>query len=60
MAIQQIKCISAVRGQFTEGKDYKVDTEYETHIVVNDDSGSFHHLSKGGEFLAGHFDYEER
>ncbi|MNW41744.1 hypothetical protein D3C74_188930 [compost metagenome] len=53
--IEQITCKQTVKGQFTEGKTYKVDTEYDTHIIVNDDSGSFHHLKKDGEFLADNF-----
>ncbi len=53
--IKEIECKQSVPGQFTEGKTYQVDTEYETHIIVRDDSGSFHHLRKDGTYLAQSF-----
>ncbi|MOA58247.1 hypothetical protein D3C78_1826050 [compost metagenome] len=53
--IKEIKCKVTVKGQFTEGKTYPVDAEYDTHVIVRDDSGSFHHLTKIGEFLIENF-----
>lgn len=53
--ISQITCKQAVRGQFTQGKSYPVDTDYGTHVIVRDDSGSFHHIKKTGEFMAENF-----
>ncbi|WP_170220096.1 hypothetical protein [Paenibacillus anaericanus] len=53
--IKEIKCKQTVPGQFIEGTTYPVDTEYDTHIIVRDLSGSFHHLKKDGEFLANNF-----
>lgn len=55
MKNKSVKCIQAVRGQFTEGKTYPVNNEYEDTVVVNDDSGSFHHLKLKGEFFKENF-----
>lgn len=49
---KQMTAIGTAPGQFTEGKSYKVDNDYSTHTVLIDDAGNFHHVRKGGEFMA--------
>lgn len=56
MSKNSITCTQSSRGQFTEGKSYKIDTRYDAWLVVNDDSGSFHHLNTNGEFFKEHFE----
>jgi hypothetical protein len=50
--MKTIKAIGTAPGQFTEGKSYKVDDEYNTHFVLIDDSGSWHHVRKDGAYKA--------